>query len=67
MSVHIAIPEPTGSDPAYNERALPQYVAALEATGATPVIVPLNEPQEKVAKLLGGGAGDSAAGQPQRR
>jgi putative glutamine amidotransferase len=52
MTVHIAIPEPTGSNPAYNERALPQYVKALEATGATPVIVPLREPQEKVAKLL---------------
>ena len=64
MSVHIAIPEPTGSDPAYNERALPQYVAALEATGATAVIVPLHEPQEKVAKLLAGVHGILLPGSP---
>jgi len=54
MSVTIAIPEPTGSDAAYNARALPQYIAALEAAGATPVVVPLNEPQEYVARLLAG-------------
>lgn len=54
MSVTIAIPEPTGSDAAYNARALPQYIAALEAAGATPVVVPLNEPQEDVARLLAG-------------
>ena len=64
MTVHIAIPEPTGSNPAYNERALPQYVNALEATGATPVIVPLNEPQEKVAKLLAGVQGILLPGSP---
>ncbi len=64
MSVHIAIPEPTGSDPAYNERALPQYVAALQATGATPVIVPLHEPQDKVAKLLAGVQGILLPGSP---
>jgi len=54
MSVTIAIPEPTGSDAAYNQRSLPQYIAALEAAGATPVVVPLNEPQAKVARLLAG-------------
>ncbi len=35
MSVTVAIPEPTGSDAAYNQRSLPQYIAALEAAGAT--------------------------------
>jgi putative glutamine amidotransferase len=64
MSVHIAIPEPTGSNPAYNERSLPQYVAALKASGATPVIVPLHEPQEKVAKLLAGVQGILLPGSP---
>ena len=54
MSVTIAIPEPTGSDAAYNERSLPQYIAALEAAGASPVVVPLHEPQERVARLLAG-------------
>jgi putative glutamine amidotransferase len=54
MSVIIAIPEPTGSDAAYNERALPQYIAALEAAGATPIVVPLNDAQDRVAKMLAG-------------
>ena len=52
MPVMIAIPEPTGSDAAYNERALPLYIAALEAAGATPVVVPLNDLQDRVAKML---------------
>ncbi|MGD0347722.1 MAG: gamma-glutamyl-gamma-aminobutyrate hydrolase family protein [Terracidiphilus sp.] len=52
MAVRIAIPEPTGSDPEYNQRALPQYIEALKAAGAEPVVVPLSEPQERVAKLL---------------
>jgi putative glutamine amidotransferase len=64
MTVHIAIPEPTGSNPAYNDRSLPQYVKALEATGATPVIVPLHEPQEKVARLLAGVQGILLPGSP---
>jgi len=54
MSATIAIPEPTGSDAAYNERALPQYIAALEAAGARPIVVPLNGPQDRVAKMLAG-------------
>jgi putative glutamine amidotransferase len=52
MTVHIAIPEPTGSDPVYNERSLPLYLTALEAAGATPVIVPLHERQDRVARVL---------------
>ena len=54
MSIRIAIPEPTGSDVDYNQRSLPAYLAALEAVGVTPVVVPLNEPQERVASLLAG-------------
>jgi putative glutamine amidotransferase len=52
MAIRIAIPEPTSSDTAYNQRSLPQYVAALEAAGATAVVVPLLESQERVAKCL---------------
>jgi putative glutamine amidotransferase len=52
MAVRIAIPEPTSSDTEYNQRALPQYVEALKAAGAEPVVVPLSETQECVAKLL---------------
>jgi putative glutamine amidotransferase len=54
MPIRIAIPEPTSSDPAYNQRSLPLYLAALHAAGATPIIVPLHERQDRVAKLLAG-------------
>jgi putative glutamine amidotransferase len=52
MPVQIAIPEPTSTDHAYNERALPQYLSALRAAGATPVVVALHERQDRVARLL---------------
>jgi len=52
MGIRIAIPEPTSSDTAYNQRSLPLYVAALEAAGATAVVVPLIESQDKVAKCI---------------
>jgi putative glutamine amidotransferase len=54
MSVTIAIPEPTSSDPAYNQRSLPMYIASLHAAGARVLVVPLHERQERVAKLLAG-------------
>jgi putative glutamine amidotransferase len=52
MTVRIAIPEPTSIDPAYNQRSLPPYLAALHAVGAIPVVVPLHERQDRVARLL---------------
>lgn len=52
MSIRIAIPEPTSIDTPYNQRALPQYLAALQSAGATPIVVPLHERPERVAKLL---------------
>lgn len=54
MCVHIAIPEPTSNDSAYNQRSLPSYLAALRAAGATPILVPLQERQDRVARLLTG-------------
>ncbi len=54
MPVTIAIPEPTLSETDYNERCLPLYLAALEAAGATGVVVRLNEAQENVARMLAG-------------
>jgi putative glutamine amidotransferase len=54
MCVHIAIPEPTGSDPEYNQRSLPPYLAALRSAGATPILFPLHERQDRVARLLTG-------------
>ncbi len=54
MSIQIAIPEPTSKDSAYNQRALPQYIAAIHSTGATATVVPLHERQDRVARLLAG-------------
>jgi len=54
MSVHIAIPEPTSTDPAYNQRSLPPYLAALHSVGATPILVPLHERQDRIERVLRG-------------
>src|SRR4029077_16966762 len=34
--------------------ALPQYLSALQSAGATPIVVPLHERQDRVARLLEG-------------
>jgi putative glutamine amidotransferase len=39
----IAIPEPTSTDAAYNQRSLPQYVHAVEAAGGIAVPISLAE------------------------
>ena len=52
MGIRIAVPEPTSSDAAYNQRSLPQYIAALEAAGATAIVVPLLDSQAKAAKYI---------------
>ena len=52
MSIRIAIPEPTSTDTEYNQRALPPYLAALHSAGAVPILVPLHERQDRVARLL---------------
>ena len=54
MNLHIAIPEPTSKDTAYNQRALPQYIAAIQSAGAVATVVPLHERQERVARVLAG-------------
>lgn len=54
MCVHIAIPEPTSDDSAYNQGSLPQYFSALQSAGAKPILVPLHERQDRVARLLAG-------------
>ncbi|MGC9158580.1 MAG: gamma-glutamyl-gamma-aminobutyrate hydrolase family protein [Terracidiphilus sp.] len=57
MCIHVAIPEPTSNDPAYNQRSLPPYLAALRSAGATPLMVPLHERQDRVARLLASAQG----------
>ncbi|HWE85832.1 MAG TPA: gamma-glutamyl-gamma-aminobutyrate hydrolase family protein [Terracidiphilus sp.] len=52
MTVRIAIPEPTSTDPAYNGRSLPQYIAAVQSAGAMATVIPLHERPDRVARLL---------------
>jgi putative glutamine amidotransferase len=52
MPLRIAIPEPSSLDTEYNQRALPPYLAALHSAGAVPLLVPLHERPDRVAKLL---------------
>lgn len=52
MTPQIAIPEPTSLDPAYNLRSLAPYLFALKAAGATPIVVPLHERPDRVARVL---------------
>jgi len=48
----IAIPEPTSTDTAYNQRSLPQYIQAIEAAGGTAVPISLNAPRTVQARIL---------------
>jgi putative glutamine amidotransferase len=57
MTVRIAIPEPTSLDEAYNARSLPPYLDALRSVKAEPVVIPLDLPQEAVARILAGTQG----------
>jgi putative glutamine amidotransferase len=54
MTTRIAIPEPTSRDTAYNQRSLPQYIAAIQSSGAVATVIPLHERQDRVARLLAG-------------
>ncbi len=48
----IAIPEPTSTDAAYNQRSLPQYIHAIEAAGGIAIPIPLHEsPASQADKL----------------
>jgi putative glutamine amidotransferase len=48
----IAIPEPTSTDAAYNQRSLPQYIRAVEAAGGIAVPIPLHESPASQASIL---------------
>jgi putative glutamine amidotransferase len=52
MRPRIAIPVPHSGDPAYAERALPQYEEAVEMAGGEPVRIPLDQPPGEVMKLI---------------
>ncbi len=54
MPPRIAIPVPHFADPEYAERALPQYLRAVEMAGGHPVRIPLDQSPADVMKLLEG-------------
>jgi putative glutamine amidotransferase len=60
----IAIPEPTSTEPDYNQRSWPQYARAVEACGAIAVPVPLSESPATVAKLVASCSGVLLPGSP---
>jgi putative glutamine amidotransferase len=52
MPPRIAIPVPHSGDPEYAERALPQYLHAVELAGGEPVRIPLDRSPAEVMKLI---------------
>ncbi len=52
MKPRVAIPEPHSLDPDYAARALPQYLAGIEAAGGTPVVIGLRFTPDEIAKKL---------------
>jgi putative glutamine amidotransferase len=48
----IAIPEPTSTNAAYNQRSLRQYIRAVEAAGGIAVPIPLHESPASQASML---------------
>lgn len=67
MSSHtprIAIPEPTSTDPAYNQRSWGQYADAVEACGGVAVRVQLSESPAAVANLVATCSGVLLPGSP---
>ena len=60
----IAIPEPTSTDEAYNQRSLPQYIRAVEAAGGIAVPIPLRGSRTEQASLLASCSGILLPGSP---
>jgi putative glutamine amidotransferase len=52
VTPRIAIPEPTSSNPEYNQRSLKQYIEAVEAEGGAAVVIPANAMPHEIAKLV---------------
>jgi putative glutamine amidotransferase len=48
----IAIPMPHSTDLEYAERAIPQYLRAIELGGGLPIRIPLDQTPEEVMKLI---------------
>jgi putative glutamine amidotransferase len=64
LAVRIALPEPTSTDAAYNQRAWAPYFHALASSGAVGVPVPLDASPATIAKLVGSCSGVLLPGSP---
>src|SRR5579883_1742186 len=60
----IAIPEPTCTQPEYNERSWPQYAEAVQQAGGIPVRIPLHATPTEVARLASSCQGILLPGSP---
>ncbi len=60
----IALPVPTSSDQAYNDRCWPQYAAAVEAVGGEAVRIPLGLAPGETAGLVSSCSGVLLPGSP---
>jgi len=63
-ATRIALPEPTSTDPAYNQRAWAPYFHALASSGAVGVPIPLDASPATIAKLVGSCSGVLLPGSP---
>ncbi len=63
-SIRIALPEPTSTDPAYNQKAWAAYFHSLAASGAVGVPIPLDASPATIAKLAGSCSGVLLPGSP---
>ncbi|MEI9981720.1 MAG: gamma-glutamyl-gamma-aminobutyrate hydrolase family protein [Edaphobacter sp.] len=52
MKPRVAIPLPTSTDTDYNQRSFPQYAAAVERSGGTPVEIPLHATPVEIVNLI---------------
>jgi putative glutamine amidotransferase len=60
----IALPEPTSTDPAYNQKAWAPYFHALTSSGAVGVPIPLDASPATIAKLVASCSGVLLPGSP---
>src|SRR5271170_2315485 len=64
LAVRIALPEPTSTDAAYNQRAWAPYFHSLASCGAVGVPIPLEASPATIAKLVGSCSGVLLPGSP---
>src|SRR5271170_2680874 len=63
-ATRIALPEPTSTNPAYNQRAWAPYFHSLASSGAVGVPIPLDASPATIAKLAASCSGVLLPGSP---